>query len=292
MNVRGWVVYNKQDYDRNEAFVNWLLREAEHFPFDLQVVIKDDVQFGIKHHQLSIMYRNGNVQFPDFVIMRNIDPLFSTQMEQLGARVFNRSEIAEMCNHKGKTHQAIAALQIPMLDTIFVKRNEISEENIRFDYPIVVKEGNGRGGKQVYLIQNKKELEVVIQKVHTEDLVIQPLAKNYGKDIRVYVIGNEIVAAVKRESKDSFKSNYTLGGQATLYSLTEEEELLVQKIINSFSFDFVGIDFLLDEQNQLLFNEIEDVVGSRMLSNHSNINIVQRFFTHIEAEMAFLIEQK
>ncbi|WP_159461989.1 ATP-grasp domain-containing protein [Salirhabdus sp. Marseille-P4669] len=292
MNVRGWVVYNKQDYDRNEAFVNWLLREAEHFPFDLQVVIKDDVQFGIKHHQLSILYRNANVQFPDFVIMRNIDPLFSTQMEQLGARVFNRSEIAEMCNHKGKTHQAIAALQIPMLDTIFVKRNEISEENIRFDYPIVVKEGNGRGGKQVYLIQNKKELEVVIQKVHTEDLVIQPLAKNYGKDIRVYVIGNEIVAAVKRESKDSFKSNYTLGGQATLYSLTEEEELLVQKIINSFSFDFVGIDFLLDEQNQLLFNEIEDVVGSRMLSNHSNINIVQRFFTHIEAEMAFLIEQK
>src|SRR5699024_246313 len=84
----------------------------------------------------------------------------------------------------------------------------------------------------------------------------------FGKDLRVFVIGKTIIAAVLRENDKDFRANYTRGGTAKLYQLNYNETILIQKIINLFEFDYVGIDFLINKTGQLIFNEIEDVVGS------------------------------
>ena len=66
--------------------------------------------------------------------------------------------------------------------------------------------------------------------------------------------------------------------------MSEDEEKNVYKIIDLFiektkrnkvlGLFYVGIDFIIDKNNHLIFNEVEDVVGSRMLYNTSNIDIV------------------
>src|SRR5690625_6839454 len=87
-----------------------------------------------------------------------------------------------------------------------------------------------------------------------------------GKDLRVFVIGKQIIAAVLRVNNNDFRANFKLGGSAFLYHLTIDEVEMINKIINHFDFGLVGIDFLIDKEGNLLFNEIEDVVGSRILS--------------------------
>ena len=64
--------------------------------------------------------------------------------------------------------------------------------------------------------------------------------------------------------------------------LSTEETALVQKIIDAFDFGMVGIDFIFDENGRFLFNEIEDVVGSRTLSAVSEINIVREYLNFIK----------
>jgi glutathione synthase/RimK-type ligase-like ATP-grasp enzyme len=113
------------------------------------------------------------------------------------------------------------------------------------------------------------------------DFVLQPLTGNKHQDLRVYVLGTEIIAAVLRTAKEGFKSNFSLGGEVRLYELSEEEIGVVNRIIREFDFGLVGIDFIVGDQGELIFNEIEDVVGSRMLYQCSEINIVRSYLEFI-----------
>ena len=114
-------------------------------------------------------------------------------------------------------------------------------------YPFIAKEVHGRGGKSVYLVENSEQLASL--PTEGEWLIQKPAV--FGKDVRVFVVGKKIIAAVLRESATDFKANYTLGGSASLYQLSDEETALVQKIIDAFDFGMVGIDFIFDERRSI-----------------------------------------
>ena len=65
------------------------------------------------------------------------------------------------------------------------------------------------------------------------------------------------------------------------FCISEDEKIVIDKIISQFDFGLVGIDFIIGDSGQLIFNEIEDVVGSRMLYKTSDINIVERYLQYI-----------
>ena len=99
------------------------------------------------------------------------------------------------------------------------------------------------------------------------------------------MIGKEIIAAVLRTAKEGFKSNFSLGGEVRLYELSEEEKNLVYRIIKQFEIGMVGIDFIIGDEGELIFNEIEDVVGSRMLYQCSEINLVEKYLKYILSQI-------
>jgi len=94
-------------------------------------------------------------------------------------------------------------------------------------------------------------------------------------------MGKRIIGAIERSSKKDFKANYKLGGSAAIYNLSAHEKSLVSKLTHRFDFGFAGIDFIFDENQQFLFNEIEDVVGSRTLHICAGINAVGLYLEHI-----------
>lgn len=175
-------------------------------------------------------------------------------------------------------------LSIPMVDTIFMKRENISDQP-PMSYPFVLKESAGRSGKQVYLIESQHDWFYYKSHLSMEDIIIQNCAVQLGKDVRVFIVGQEIIGAVLRERKEDFRANFTLGGSAQWYELNDAERRMIQKITTQFDFGMVGIDFLIGTDGSLLFNEIEDIVGSRTLSAVSDINIVQKYITHIKRNL-------
>ncbi|SDM98002.1 ATP-grasp domain-containing protein [Sediminibacillus halophilus] len=275
MQATGWLIYKQEDAAINKAYIDWFIQECEKQDIKLLLVYREELTVGIFEGKL-IVKTAENMKFPDFCVVRTIEPLLNKQLEMLGIPVFNSSEVSYLCNNKAVTHQRLTALGIPMVDTIFLQKNLLSE-HLPVPVPFVVKEATGKGGQQVYKINDLDDWLSVRQKIESSDIIIQGCAVLPGKDLRVFVVGKEIVGAVLRSNEHDFRANYKLGGTAEWYELSAEEIRLIRKIVNHFPFSLVGIDFLFSNSGTLLFNEIEDVVGSRTLSRVSEINLLEKY---------------
>ncbi len=284
----GWIIYHRENALYNQQYIRFYLEEGAKQGIDFRLLLVEDLEFGVQDGQWFIIHQKEILPKPDFVICRAIYPLLNKQLEYMWIPVFNNSFVSEICNDKAKTYQYLAQAGIKMVDSRFYRKSMLREVIEQIETPTVIKSVDGHGGKQVFLLPGKPQLlsseykEEIIRKLSGSDVVVQPLTGTKNQDLRVYVIGKDIIAAVLRTAKEGFRSNFSLGGEVGLYTLKEAEIELVNKIINLFDFGLVGIDFIIGDEGELIFNEIEDVVGSRMLYQCSDINIVEKYLSFIK----------
>lgn len=282
--IKGWLIYRKADASENKAYIDWFITEAKVQNIDLELVLRESLTIGIKDGRQVIYQNNCICTLPDFVVIRTIETLIQAYFEAQGVRTFNAALVAQLANHKSLTHVAMQQLGIPMAETYFLDKASLPDQ-LPLAFPFIMKDAHGRSGKQVFLIENKEQWHQKIAWLHSSDLLVQKLNYPLGRDVRVFIIGKKIIGAVLRENNNDFRANFKLGGSATLYHLTTENKQMIEKIIHHFNFDLVGIDFLINEHGGLIFNEIEDVVGSRILSKVTNINLLEEYVTYIRENL-------
>lgn len=281
--MNGWLIYKETDSIRNRSYIDWFIDEAKKQSINVTLLLREDISIGI-HNDKQIIYVKGKEVWADFAVVRTMDPLLNKQLEQMDIKVFNNAIVSETFNHKSHGYLAIQQLGIPVPETYFFP-GKITPASLPLDFPFVAKAANGKGGNQVKMLYNQKEWEAYRQS-STEDFVLQsPQNIQAGKDLRVFVIGTKIIAAVLRLNENDFRANYSLGGTASLYNLNKLEKKTIQKIIDAYDFGLVGIDFMFTDNGELIFNEIEDAVGSRTLSMLSNINILETYISYIKEKM-------
>lgn len=195
-----------------------------------------------------------------YVINRTNDYRVAERFEKRGIRVFNPSAFSRLANDKQACYD-------------FMEKNGVKIMPTRYrGVPFVKKPRDGHGGQGVIMCQSADEYD--------ESCVCQKPASDLGKDLRVWVIGGEIVTSVLRVSNTDFRSNFCLGGRAELYELSEEETKTVKKIISLVKGDYYGIDFVFDG-GKIVFNELEDTVGARMVYAKTDIDILAEFCSYI-----------
>lgn len=277
----GWLCYTKKESIRNAKLIEFYGESAKTLQVELKLILKEQLYLETIGGENHFYYKEETglireLDKPDFAICRIMDSNFNWMLTMAGVHVFNNSFVSTVCNDKALTYQYVAGHGIPIMDTWYSK-----EQCQEKGFPMVVKPVDGSGGKGVLLVQNEDELKVALEETLAgRRVVFQKVASDVGKDLRVYVLGNEIVAGMLRQSTKDFRSNFTLGGSATRYTFTKEEEELVQKVISLFDFGLVGIDFIFDN-GKMVFNEIEDVVGARMLYSMTDIDIADRYLAWI-----------
>lgn len=283
--MKGWLIYDRCQYEKNTWFAAKIIKHCSE-SCEIRLIISEFLQFGIFNGKLGFLYHGECIPAPDFAIVRTVFPLLSLSLEKSGVRVFNSYSTSRICNDKRMTYTAALNSGIPVMDTVFSDKQYFDPEfyNIT-DFPLVLKSASGRGGSQVYLINNCDELIKTVKLIPENGFLIQKLCNTVGMDLRVYVMGGEILCPILRSS-DNFKSNYSLGGKAEVYELNSQEKSCVQKILFSLDFkpDFIGIDFLKDG-DRLIFNELEDVVGTRMLYAAAGINAAQKYSEYVLSTM-------
>lgn len=279
-----WLIYREADVEKNLRYIGFYRERSEAFGMETELMLVERMEFGVKNGRPYLTYDGEVVLLPDAAVVRAIYPLLSRQLEALGVPVFNSSFVSEICNDKARTCQYVAQTGIRMIDTACY-RYERAEAVLEGVYrPSVVKAVDGHGGTQVFYMDRDREEEIpaVIEGLNHSDFVVQPFTGSRHQDLRVYVIGTEIVGAVMRTAKSGFKSNFSLGGDVCLYGLSASEREIVERILSIFDFGMAGIDFVIGDQGELLFNEIEDVVGARMLySCVPGIDLVGKYLRFI-----------
>ena len=305
-NMVGWLIYSERDVEKNKRYIEFYIEEGKLQDMQIKLILVEKLEFGVRNNTWYINYENNEIIYPDFAICRTIYPLLNKQLEYMEIKVFNNSKVAEICNDKARTYQYVAQLGIDMVDSAFIK-NYIVKEAMNLIYkPSVIKTVEGHGGSQVFLLEpsqakttkedvsnekidNTTHVEYdkykILNDINQSNVVLQPLTGSRHQDLRVYVIGKNIIAAILRTAKNGFKSNFSLGGDVRAYQLSKEETTIVEKIINLFNFGMVGIDFIIGDNGELIFNEIEDVVGARMLYQCTDINLVRLYLDFIKMNL-------
>ncbi|GGP13634.1 ATP-grasp domain-containing protein [Oceanobacillus neutriphilus] len=282
--MNGWLIYTEADSIRNKSYIDWFIDEAKKQSIDLALLLREDISVGIQKNK-QIIYEKQEEIHADFAVVRTMDPLLNKQLEQMGITVFNNAVISETFNHKAHGYLAMQKLGIPVPESYFFP-GKIIPSSLPLDFPFVAKAANGKGGDQVTMIYNQQEWEKY-QKSCTEDFLLQsPENIQPGKDLRVFIINKKIIAAVLRTNTNDFRANYSLGGTASLYTLNKTEIKTIQKIIDAYDFGLAGIDFMFTKEGKLIFNEIEDAVGSRTLSMLTDINILEAYISYIKEKIA------
>ena len=277
--MTGWLIYPKLEAEKNSWFIKNLIDYASKCDIDLKLKYAQDIAFGISENNFEV---NGG--FPQFVINRSIFPFLSEFFEKAGVKVFNNSFISNVCNDKRKTHFYLADKGIPMMDTLFFDRRFFSYDTENITYPCVVKPADGHGGEGVCIANNKYELADAVKNYKTDCFLVQKIAGTKGKDLRVYVLGGKILAGALRSSDSDFRSNFSLGGKAELYDISPKEKALIEKVISCFDFTYAGIDFIFDG-DEMKLNEIEDIVGARMLYSLTDLNVHELFIDYIKTKI-------
>lgn len=274
--MTGWLVYQQEEIQRNRFFIEQWMEAGKHRNTDIRLVATEDIAFGVRDN-LPFLLLEGKAARPDFAVMRVQQPLLSHHLENMGVPVFNNSYVSRVCNDKRLTHSLLQG-KVPMMDTAFVEPHAFQQP---FACPVVVKAAHSCGGRKVFLCHDEQAYRHALDMCSPDSAVVQPLCDTPGKDVRVYVLGDTMVQTMMRFSNDGdFRSNLGQGGNAAPYELDEETLGHVKTIQSLFTFGLVGIDFIF-HQGKLVFNEIEDAVGTRMLYIHTELNIVERYLDHI-----------
>lgn len=201
----------------------------------------------------------------DFVINRTNDYKIAEYFENKGIRVFNPSSLSRLANDKQVCYEFMSSNGIPIMP--------INYDNV----PCVKKPVDGHGGQGVIMLTVPEPFE--------KGYVYQMPSDTLGKDLRVWAIGGKIIVSILRESDTDFRSNFCLGGRAIPYKMNDSEMNLVYKVISLVDSDYIGVDFLF-HNGALVFNELEDTVGARMVYSKTDIDILNLYCDYIKKEMA------
>ncbi len=192
------------------------------------------------------------------------DIRLAQRMETAGMRLYNPARAIAICDDKTATALAIEEAGLPQPETIlcpksfpgvgFSDASFLDKVIDRLGFPMVVKEGHGSYGNQVYLSRNKDDLFRLLQGIEHKPLLFQRfISESAGHDLRVYVAGGMAVAAIRRENRQGdFRANIEHGGTASAYIPTREEESLAISACSACGADFAGIDLLVSDGGPLV----------------------------------------
>jgi len=273
-----WMIYEDTDYNANQDFVSLVTEEGLKRGFYVSVVLSSQLHAGIHGHPYTFLHKN-----PDLVISRQRNHFISRRFEKMGIPVFNNANVCEICNDKRRTYQFLYGL--PMLKSDYMLSSDALTPPDKSAYPLVVKPACGHGGDRVSLVRDEGQWRIAIEKILPQPAIQQQIASHSGCDLRVYVVFGKIVGSVMRKAQDGFMCNYKRGGRVSLHNLSTREYSLANDVINRFlaadaPLSFAGIDFLYHQGGPVV-SEVEDVVGSRMLYQVSDINIAALFWDGI-----------
>lgn len=261
--MKAWLVYEREGAERNRGYIDLHEKHGRELGIDFSVIICDEEPLPEEN--------------PDFAIIRAMRPDITKMIEARGIPAFNNSHVSEICNNKARTYEYLRKNSIPVIPWISAKSEDAPPEA---DFPCVIKPCCGHGGRNVMIIKNESEYQAARAAIAPDEYVLQPIATKLGRDMRVYIIGSEIVAAVLRTSSSDFRSNFSLGGKVEAREPTREEAELVRRVCSLFDFSLCGIDIMYHNGHPVI-NEIEDVVGSRMLYATHDIDIVRLHLEYI-----------
>lgn len=207
-----------------------------------------------------------------------------------GIPTVNTAYVADVCGDKLVTSTALVRRGIP---TTRIKVAFTPESALRaieeFGYPVVLKPAVGSWGRLLSKINDREAAEAVLEhkeilgSYHHSIFYIQEYIRKPGRDIRAFVIGDQAVAAIYRES-EHWITNTARGGHASNCPVTPELNKICVAAACAVGGGIVGVDLLEDPERGYLINEVNYTIEFRNSSTPTTgVDIPNRIIDYVLA---------
>lgn len=277
---RGLLIYPSTTPRGNNAF-GWFREAAARYGMELEVLFYDSSGAGA--------LAGAPAWTPDFVLMRGYNTALSRWYEAQGVTVVNSTDSMILCRDKYRCSEVLAAAGVPVPGAL-----SLAEAEGGAAFPFILKLNYGSKGENVFLIGNEREYREALEACRMEEQhrleelsrgitefgetpeevaygctpVLQEfIASSRGRDIRVWVTGDEVAGHVLRYNDRSFKSNFAAGGSFRQIPLPPEAASTALAAARAAGLFFAGVDLLFDGHGGFKVCEINGNAGFRTASS-------------------------
>ena len=210
-------------------------------------------------------------------------------IEGQGTKVVNCLNTGIFAGNKLFTHMLLQKAGVPTPDaTVAFSKDSALEALNKIGFPKIIKPTVGSWGRMVSKINDMDSAEGIIDgrevmypihQVHfLEEFVERP-----PRDIRVIVIGDNVAAAIYRNSGDgNWKTNTHLGGSAETCEITNELEDICIKAKDTVYGDIVGIDLMESNDKGMVVHEINNTTEFRNVVRVTGVDIPKLMLEYVK----------
>jgi len=260
---------------------------------EIDVVNHLKCYINITSHRPSVFYQGRDLPKYDAVIPRigASVTFYGTavlrQFEMIGVYPANESVAISRSRDKLRSLQLLARKGIGLPVTVFAHKTSNAEEVIKMvgGPPVVIKLLEGTQGIGVILGETEKAAESIIQAfggVNTNILVQEFIKEAGGEDIRCLVVGDKVVASMKRKGREGeFRSNLHRGGSAEKVKITPAERSTAISAARAMGLNICGVDMLRSNHGPVVM-EVNSSPGLEGVEMATGIDVAGLIIEFVE----------
>ncbi len=262
--------------------------------------VLDTLRFGIDlaSDEPELQYRGRPLSDFDAIIPRIGASItyFGTavvrQFEQMDVYTPNTASAIGASRDKLRAFQILSRYDIGIPKSTFVRDRKDVPEAIRRvgGAPVVIKLIEGTQGIGVMLAPDAKIAEAIVETLHSAEqnvLLQQFIAESKGRDVRAFVIGDQVVAAMRRTAKgDEFRSNLHRGGSIERVQLDAASERIAVRAAQILGLRVAGVD-LLESNDGPLIIEVNSSPGLQGIEAATGLDVAGAIVDYIGNQVGF-----
>ncbi len=265
-----------------------------------QVKVFDTLKFGLylRQGEPDLTYRGKPISDYDAIIPRigTSVTFFGTavvrQFEQMGVFCLNTADSILASRDKLSSMQALSRHDIGIAETAFVRNQNDVLQAIQAmgGAPVVIKLLSGTQGVGVILAETNKVAEAIIEtlsSVRQNVLVQKFVSESKGRDIRAFVVGDRVVAAMRRTAVgQEFRSNVHRGGRTEVVELDEAYERTAVRAAHILGLKVAGVDMLEGKDGPVIM-EVNSSPGLEGIEGATGLDIAGEMVSFAEEQLKF-----
>ncbi len=270
-----------------------LVSAAEAKGHQIDIVNTTQCYVNITSQRPQVLYRGETLEGYDAVIPRIGASItfyglaVLRQFEMMGVWALNESMAIGRARDKLWALQIMSRLGIGLPITGFANSARRAEELIRMvgGPPVVIKLVEGTQGLGVVLgetMPSAKSAFEAFRGANINILVQEFIEEADGADIRAFVIGDEVVCAMMRQSgPGEFRSNLHRGGTAKEIGITPEERSTAVRACKALGLNVAGVDMLRSSRGPVVI-EVNSTPGLEGIEKSTGVDIAERIIAFME----------
>ncbi len=215
--------------------------------------------------------------------------ILGTSFENLGVPCFNSPRSLYLTRNKFLCLSLLAQKGFPVPVSLFMPSKKNVAEVFGKAEKVVVKTNQGSGGVGVFLAENRAHVHALQDYLYVKNepyFVQEYIDGSFGEDIRVFVLGQTILGAIRRRSQDvqEFRSNLFLGGIAEPVSLTNEEKEMALNSASSLGLSLAGVD-IIRGKDQIYLLEVNGNPGFKGIEETHDLCVSSKILSFMEERL-------